>query len=145
MVYLLLWKKITLNMFLFNFSKSISRQKCVLVVLWCVIWSQVQTVYGTEVKHRNHPTSKENSLSDLYSYTAQNKLFSSWMWSTKQAWNVILFYNEFQTFHKGNTREKLLLSSLKSLADYCWHLFFQWCSEIPGIRGLVQNKLINQT
>lgn len=61
MVYLLLWKNITLNMFLFNFSKTISRQKCVLVVLWCVIWSQVQCMAlqsntGT-IQHQKQTTS----------------------------------------------------------------------------------------
>lgn len=78
-------------------------------------------------------------------FTVQKK-FSSWTWSSKQAWNVILFKGELETFHRGNPREKWPLSSQKSRAANCWHLCCWWCSEIPDIWGRVkQGKLINQT
>lgn len=78
-------------------------------------------------------------------FTVHKKL-SSWTWSSKQAWNVILFKGELETFHRWNPREKWPLSSQKSLAANCWHLCSRWCSEIPDIWGRVkQGKLINQT
>lgn len=132
-VNLLLWKKKNSNHSSFFFL-SICRQKYVLVILWRVIWSVYQELM---LLHSNTGTirwQKANSLSDFHRYTIRKK-FSSWTWSSEQAWNEILFNGEFQTFHGGNRREKWPLSSQKSLAANCWHLYFWWCSEIPDIWG----------
>lgn len=117
----------------FFFNLFVGRNVC---YLFYDVWfdhrykqlTALQSYIGT-VQHQ-----KANNLSDFYCYIIRNK-FSSWTWSSKQAWNVILLNGEFQTFYRGNPREKWPLSRQKSLAANCWHLYFWWCSEIPCIWG----------